>query len=255
MFHKIKHPQVHQSPVLPKEFAKCSGCCTKLIDLKVILGHKTILENINLHIHCGELTVLVGPNGAGKSTLFKALLGEIPYQGEICFQKEDNSKIRPRIGYVPQKLDFDSSSPMTVRDLFAVSLPKLSEEEVKKSLAKTEVEHLFNQRLGHLSGGEMQRTLMSLALTPIPEILLLDEPISGLDMKGVNLFYKMVSNLRLNYDLTILLVSHDLNAVAKYADRMILINKQILCDGPPEEILNHQELKKLLGNGGTHVGF
>lgn len=255
MFHKIKHPLSHPAPILPKEIAKCSGCCTKLINFGVKLGSKSILENINLHIHCGELTVLVGPNGAGKSTLFKALLGEIPFQGEICFQKEDNSKKRPRIGYVPQKLDFDISSPMTVRDLFAVSLPKLSEEEVKKSLAKTEVEHLLHQKLGHLSGGEMQRTLMSLALTPIPEILLLDEPISGLDMRGVNLFYQMVSNLRLNYDLTILLVSHDLNAVSKYADRMILINKHILCDGPPQEVLEHHELKKLLGNGGAHVGF
>lgn len=256
MFHKIKHHNAHPFLLRSQDVASCTGCCTKLIDINVTLGGHKILENINLHFHCGELTVLVGPNGAGKSTLFKSLLGEIPFKGEICFQEAEGGKSsRPRIGYVPQKLDFDTSSPMTVRDLFKVSLPKISDSQIQEALSKTEVEHLLHKKLGHLSGGELQRTLMSLALTPLPEILLLDEPISGLDIKGVNLFYKMVSNLRMNYDLSILLVSHDLNAVAPYADRMILLNKTILCDGPPEEVLKHEELTKLLGNGGHHVGL
>lgn len=256
MFHKIKHHPTHPSVLLPKDIATCSGCCTKLINLSVQYGETKILDNINLHFHCGELTVLVGPNGAGKSTLFKALLSEIPFKGELCFHEASGGQIsRPRVGYVPQKLDFDTSSPMTVRDLFSFSLPKLSTTQIKEALTKTEVEHLFHKRLGVLSGGEMQRTLLALALTPLPEILLLDEPISGMDLKGVNLFYKMVSTLRMNYDLSILLVSHDLAAVAPYADRMILLNRKILCDGTPGEVMNHEELKKLLGNGGAYVGL
>jgi len=255
MFQKIKHSPHHSSIICKTGLSTCSGCCTKLINLNVKLGEKKILENINLHFHCGELSVLVGPNGAGKSTLFKALLGEVPFQGELCFQESDGKKrSRPKIGYVPQKLDFDLSTPMTVKDLFSFSLPKISTSEIKKALQKTEIEHLLNERLGVLSGGEIQRTLLALALTPLPSILLLDEPISGMDLKGVNLFYKLVSTLRMNYDLSILLVSHDLNAVAPYADRMILLNKIILCDGTPHEVMNHKELKNLLGNGGQHVG-
>ena len=196
------------------DFNKCSSglCCTKIENLCVTKGNQEILKNVNLHIHCGELTALIGANGAGKSTLLKAILVD----------GNDKMSRRPIIGYVPQKLDFDYSSPVSVLDVFACtqsnrpvyfSHDKKVKDIALRSLRKVQGENLINKRLGVLSGGELQRILLALALEPIPDILLLDEPVSGIDQNGLKLFYSIVSNLRENYDLSIILVSHDLNVV------------------------------------------
>ena len=96
----------------------CGWCCTEIINLSVVKGHKTIIHNVNLHMHCGELTAIIGPNGGGKSTLLKAIIGENAYQGEIVFQDREGRRRKPRVGYVPQRWDFDSGSPVSVQDLF-----------------------------------------------------------------------------------------------------------------------------------------
>lgn len=237
---------------------KCGLCCTKISNFGVSRGGKEILRNVNLHIHCGDLTAIIGPNGAGKSTLLKAILGEIPHTGELQFldaENEGTSKLS--IGYVPQKLDLDSSSPTTVLDLFAAahtrvpiwfSYPQKILEQVRETLARTQAEHLINQRLGALSGGELQRVLLALALDPIPHLLLLDEPVSGIDQKGLELFYKTVSTLRKNYDLSIILVSHDLNLVAEYADHVAFVNnKTIECGGTPQEVFSSEKVIQTFG--------
>lgn len=235
----------------------CGLCVTQVSHFSVNIRGKCILDDINLRIHCGQLTALVGPNGAGKSTLFKAILGEVAHEGKLQFLDSDgNRSARPRIGYVPQRLNFDLNSPITVKDLFVGALghmPALlggSRRTIsiaQQALDRVEAEHLINRRLGALSGGELQRILLALALEPVPDLLLLDEPISGVDFKGMQCFYQIVSELRQQYDLSVILVSHDLNAVADYADRVVLLNRVILCDGPPQEVLKHPLFEVTLG--------
>ena len=236
----------------------CGACCTKIEDLGVVIGSATILEHVNLHLHCGQLTALIGPNGAGKTTLLRAMLGELPHTGELHFVpvRKEARKASPRIGYVPQKLEMDSLAPISVRDLFAAATSRwpswlgcraVVSKEARRMLAIVGGEELIDKKLGVLSCGELQRVLLALALTPVPEILLLDEPVSGVDQAGIELFYQMVSQFRRDFDLAILLISHDLPAVARIADRMIFLNRTILADGTPKEVLSHPLVKQTFG--------
>ncbi|NDL66449.1 metal ABC transporter ATP-binding protein [Anaerotalea alkaliphila] len=235
-------------------------CCTKVQDLDVVLGGTTILENVNLHIHCGELTAIIGANGAGKSTLLKALVGEVQHGGSISYLDEkDLHTNKPLMGYVPQKLEIDGTSPTSVYDLFAAALsnrpvwlshsPKVR-EEARKGLAGVRGEHLLDRRLGALSGGEVQRVLLALALQPVPDLLLLDEPVSGIDQEGLKMFYAMVSAIREEYDLSIILVSHDLDMVARYADRVVFLeNRTVQAVGPPQEVFGNPAVVERFGMG------
>jgi len=242
----------------------CEGlCCTKIENFGVKFGEHTILEDVSLHIHCGELTAIVGPNGAGKSTLLRAMLGEIKHTGELKYENDEGKKFgasanknAPLIGYVPQQLSFDVHTPTSVLDLFLVCrtrkpawlvASKNVRAEATAILARVSAEHLLDRKLGTLSGGELQRVLLALALNPIPDLLLLDEPVSGIDQKGLELFYKTVSEIRKEYDLSIILISHDLALVAEYADRVILLNKTVIKNGTPQEVFSHDESARLFG--------
>ncbi len=237
---------------------KCHGlCCTKIKNFGVIKGHVCILEDVNIHIHCGELTAIIGPNGAGKTTLLKALLGELPHTGELRYldSRGDRSN-RPVIGYVPQQLSFDPGTPTSVLDLFIACRsrlpawmfrPKSIKKRALAGLEKVKAEHLIDRRLGALSGGEIQRVMLALALDPVPNLLLLDEPVSGIDQGGLELFYDIVSEVRRNYDLSIILVSHDLDFVAKYADRVVMLNKTVINSGTPQQVLSDESTRKSFG--------
>lgn len=238
---------------------QCGLCCTKIINLGVTLNRVEILRDVNLHIHCGDLTAIIGPNGSGKTTLLKAVLGEIPHRGRLEFMDPKNKKTgRPLIGYVPQRLDFDGSSPMTVLDFFGAAYTSIPvwfghsqkvKQRVKKSLVNVEADHLIKRRLGALSGGELQRVLLALALDPIPNLLLLDEPVSGIDQNGIQIFYKLVSKLRKDYDLSIILVSHNLDMVKKYADRVVFLrDKTIECCGTPSEVFSNPKARETFGS-------
>ena len=248
--------------------ASCGGCCTQLKHFGVQLGDANVLEEINLHVHCGELTAIIGPNGAGKTTLLRALLGEVPFQGGLQFVHSGSNQQfgRPRVGYVPQRMDLDFSAPATVSDLFAsvsqrrplwLGLGARQREEALCALGMVEAQPLLGRNLGALSGGELQRVLLALALHPMPDLLLLDEPVSGVDQAGIELFYRMVSELRRHLDLSILLVSHDLAAVARVADRMIFLNRRVLADGTPAEVLASPLVKQVFGMEftGAEPGF
>ncbi len=243
----------------------CQACCTSVEKVSVRFGGHLILDNVSIHLHCGELTALIGPNGAGKTTLIRAILGEVPYTGRIEFRAFGDKSSRPaRIGYVPQKLSVDPSSPVTVLDLFASGIQKLPlwlghsrrlRETAGAALNAVDAPDLLKARLAHLSGGELQRVLLAFALTPMPHILLLDEPAAGLDQAGLSRFYETIGNLRRTYHLSILLVSHDVMAVALVADRVIFLNKRILADGPPSTILADEQVTKLLGSATGRLGL
>jgi len=211
---------------------RCSKyCCTKIIDLSVQIGKSVILKNINLHIHCGQLVSIIGPNGAGKSTFFKALLGSIKYTGTLKFEDLNGHAMKPTIGYVPQKLNIDSDSPISVMDFYKIFLG--TQDIIQHGLDKD----LFHKKLCNLSGGETQRVMLSLALNPVPNILLMDEPTSGIDVSGTNDFWKIISTVRQKYDLAIIIISHDHEYILQYADKVVLINKEVIASGSPKEIL------------------
>ena len=230
-------------------------CCTKIKNLSVSKQETDILNNINLHIHCGELTAIIGPNGAGKSTLLKALIGEEKYRGTLEFVDENNKKYTPIIGYVPQKISNNNQGiPISVLEFIATSLSdfpvcfgiktKIKQKSLEV-LKKTSAEHLARKRLSELSGGEIQRVMLSFALAANPNILLLDEPISGIDHNGVAEFWNVINQVRLLNDIAIIIVSHDFGQVKKYANSVVLLDKTILKTAPPEEIFESKEFKEV----------
>jgi len=234
----------------------CGLCCTKLKNFGVTIGKTEILHDIDLHIHCGELTALVGPNGAGKTTLLRAILGEISHTGELSFLDAKDCQRNPVVGYVPQRLDFDPGTPISVLDLFSACLSswpvclghsRRLRERVSASLASVQADHLLDRRLGDLSGGELQRVLLSMALVPNPDLLLLDEPVSGIDIQGKEIFYELVSNLRQQYDLSIILVSHDWSLMSCYADRIVLLDRTVQCCGTPQEVFSNEKVLRVYG--------
>lgn len=213
-----------------------------------------ILSDVSATIHVGETTAVIGPNGAGKTTLLAAILGLIPYKGEIRFFPERKITSPPRIGYVPQRLDFDRGTPITVSDFLSLSIQRrplwfgtANRQLVREGLEMVEAAHLEKRMLGSLSGGEFQRVLLALALQVEPEILLLDEPASAVDMAGEELFCDFLSNLQKEGHFALVLVSHDLSVVSSHADRVLCLNRSISCSGKTAEVLTSDNLDKLYG--------
>ena len=204
-------------------------------------GKVVAVDNINFTINDGEIIGLLGPNGAGKSTLLKAILGEIPHTGEITFlDMKENSKKKIKIGYVPQSINVERHMPTTVYDMFASYISdvpvcfkkdKKIYDEIKEHLKLFGAEKLIDKGIGNLSGGELQRVLLAIATKPLPNLLILDEPVSGIDVNGIKDFYEIINRLKTKYDMSIILVSHDLELVRKYADKVILLDKEILKEG------------------------
>ena len=225
------------------------SCCLRVENVSVKIGADRILQDMNLHVHCGEMVALIGPNGAGKSTFLKAILGEREYEGVIAFSEPGQRSKKPRIGYVPQSPAFDPSDPVSVSDLFAccmsrrpafLGLGKSMEELVQECLERVHGEELIHKRVGTLSGGELQRVLLALALEPLPNILILDEPLSGVDVEGMETLMDMLDEIRKTYDLSILMTTHDFSMLPRYADQVVLIDHGIRIKGTPEEVLNSE---------------
>ena len=181
------------------------ACCLRVQNLNVHIGEDHILQDVNLHVHCGEMVALIGPNGAGKSTLLKAILGQREYEGVIAFSAPGERNRKMRIGYVPQSPAFDPGDPLSVADLFAccmskrpafLGLSKAMREKVLECLDRVHATDLIDKRVGTLSGGELQRVLLALALEPLPNILILDEPLSGVDVEGMQSLMDMLDEIR-----------------------------------------------------------
>lgn len=234
----------------------CHGkCCLKVEHLTVRMGEDLILDDVGFHLHCGELIALIGPNGAGKSSLFKSILGVMPYRGSITFQSAELGVQKPRIGYVPQSPGFDPGDPVSVLDLFLTAttrypafLPTSAKlrRKVLASLERVNGEGLIDRRVGSLSGGEVQRVLLAMALEPVPNLLILDEPMSGVDMEGEQQLLELLDQIREKYDLSILLSTHDFQTLSR-VDKVILLQKKILATGEAKEVLRSQAFQRLFG--------
>jgi zinc transport system ATP-binding protein len=228
-------------------------------DVTVKLGGISILDRVTASVPRGGCTSIVGPNGAGKTTLLLALLGEVPYKVTITVKSKASRS--SRIGYVPQKLDFDRGIPISVTEFMNLGFQKKPlwmgvSPELRKKTAKylnmVNAVHLAERRLGALSGGEMQRVLLALALAQEPDLLVLDEPAAGVDFQGEHVFCELLDNLRCTLGFTQLMVSHDLATVTHHATHVICLNHKVAAEGPPREALTSETLTAIFG---MHMGL
>lgn len=228
-------------------------------DLQVVLGGRAVLNGITTSIPRGRITALIGLNGSGKTTLLRALVREHPYRGEIRFHcGHDHTKPTPEhIGYVPQKLTLDARLPLTIKDLLALALSrrplflgiaKTVEDRIRRMLARVDMLEHIDQPVEVLSGGQLQRVLLALALEPQPELLLLDEPAAGIDFKSQQRFYDLIADLNRTSGVTVLLVSHELSMVSRHSHHVLcLTDGKIECEGPPQDILTPENLTRTFG--------
>lgn len=217
-------------------------------NLKVALQNQIVLDNISFSLERGETLAVIGPNGSGKTTLFKAILGALPYSGEVVKEKS------LKIGYVPQKLDLERDLPITVaefltlRDHEEAGANFTREHSVAETIKMVGLspDYLI-KRMGELSSGELQRVMIAWALVGHPDLLLFDEPTASVDMAGQETVYELLHKLQDDYNLTLILISHDLTVVYKYALKVLCLNRTQVCFGPPSEVLTTQELERLYG--------
>lgn len=207
---------------------------------------KIILENISFILHKNEIITLVGPNGAGKSTLLKIILKLIsPTKGTV--QQKTNLKI----GFMPQKIQIDPTFPITVLRFLQLGTPqsnRKTREHLKKVSNDLKIKGLLKQPIQKVSGGEMQRILLARALMNKPELLVLDEPVQGVDIKGQTELYHYINDIRNQYHCGILMVSHDLNIVMKNTDQVLCLNRHICCSGTPQSVNNNPAFLELFGS-------
>jgi zinc transport system ATP-binding protein len=202
---------------------------------------RSILQRVDLNIAPSEIVTLIGPNGAGKTTLVRLLLGiEAPTSGSIA------RKVDLAVGYVPQRFDLDRAIPMTVDRFLSLGKPR-NKAAVRDTLSEVGASGLTDRQFTQLSGGELQRILIARALLREPTLLVLDEPVRGVDYAGEAELYTLISRLRTDRSIGILLVSHDLHVVMASSDRVICLNRHVCCSGVPQSVAKHPEYARLFG--------
>jgi zinc transport system ATP-binding protein len=231
-------------------------------NLSVELGGNPILRGVSADLQRGRVTALIGLNGSGKTTLLRAVLGEVPYTGRVeFFCGHDHRRPTPEhVGYVPQKLRIDANLPLTVQDLLALALQRrplfLGVSRSTRTRMIMLLQRVFDgdvrpilaRPVEKLSGGELQRVLMGLALHPDPELLLLDEPAAGVDFKDQEKFYDLLSRLNAETGVTILLVSHDTSMVSRHAHHVLCLKDgRVACQGRPREVITDEMLGQIFG--------
>lgn len=205
-----------------------------------------VLKNISFGIQEGTISAIVGPNGSGKTTLLKLLLGFLkPESGKVFIFDGSPKEMRRKVGYVPQRFDFDRSFPITVEEFLQISCPKDKAHLLDDHLNHLGVLNLKDRTLGSLSGGQLQRVLIARAVLPDPEILFLDEPSSGIDMEGERSFLELIVHLKEEHNMTVIMISHEINVVNKVADQVLCINQSLICFGAPQKVLTAKTLEDL----------
>ena len=214
-----------------------------LTGLDVRLGGHTALSNVDFHIDKGEIVTVVGPNGSGKTTLLKTIIGAVkPRRGTLTRAPG------LRIGYVPQRLAIDNTLPLTVRRF--LGLPRRHPEAVKQAaLEEAGAEGLMTRQMSALSGGQFQRVLLARAILDKPDLLILDEPTTGLDQPGSAALYRQIEQVRRDLGSAVLMVSHELHVVMSASDRVVCLNGHVCCHGAPEIVADAPEYRALFGSG------
>ena len=201
---------------------------------------KWLVKGVSLEVEKGKIVTLIGPNGSGKSTTAKIALGIYKkFDGEV-------EKYTNKIGYVPQKVSIDWTLPLRVRD-FMVLTEDLKEDAIDEALSLTGVVHLKHKNLGNLSGGEFQRVLLARAISKKPELLVLDEPVQGVDFTGEIALYELIKKISEELNCGILLISHDLHTVMSATDHVVCLNGHVCCSGSPSDVAKNNEYKALFG--------
>jgi zinc transport system ATP-binding protein len=233
--HACAHGHAHHvAPFDPNALLSARG-------LGVRRHGRDLLVDVDLDINAREIVTLIGPNGAGKTTLVRVLLGlEKPDRGEV------RRRADLRIGYVPQRFDTDAAIPMTV-DRFLMLGHQVDTQSVQRMLARVDAEGVRRRQLAELSGGELQRVLLARALLRYPNLLVLDEPVQGVDYVGEADLYNLIARLRDELGFGVLLVSHDLHIVMARSDRVICLNHHVCCSGVPEAVAQHPAYGRLFG--------
>ena len=209
-------------------------------------NNKWLVKGVSLEVKKGKIVTLIGPNGSGKSTTAKIALGIYKtIDGEV-------EKYTSKIGYVPQKISIDWTLPIRVHD-FMVLTENLSDETINEALSLTGVIHLKNKNLGNLSGGEFQRVLLARAISKKPELLVLDEPVQGVDFTGEIALYELIKKISDTLDCGILLISHDLHTVMSATDHVICLNGHVCCSGTPIDVAKNNEYKALFGEQASQI--
>jgi zinc transport system ATP-binding protein len=207
-------------------------------DLNVRLNGEEILLDLTFDVYDGEVLAILGPNGAGKTTLLKALLGIVPYEGIVRWREG------VKVGYVPQRLPFIKDLPLSVKEFFQlVNASKSETVEILKSIGLGE--EILGKKIGDLSSGQFQRILIGWALASNSNVLLFDEPLAGIDIGGQESVYNLLEKLKGDRNLTILFVTHELSIVYRLADRVLCLNKRMLCTGAPREMLTPEAISNL----------
>lgn len=209
--------------------------------LSVSFGNQKVLDNISFSVERDGTLAIIGPNGAGKSVLFRAILGLIPYDGEVKWADD------VKIGYVPQKLFVQKDLPLTVLEFLKLKENNISNIEKVLNSVGIKKTGILKTRLGDLSGGEIQRVLIANALLGNPQVLLFDEPTSGVDIAGEETIYSLIERLKKEVDLTIIFISHELDIVYQHATDVLCLNKEKICFGKPREVIDKETLSKMYG--------
>ncbi len=212
----------------------------KLNNVGIQQNDKWLVKGVSLEVEKGKIVTLIGPNGSGKSTTAKIALG-------IYKNIEGNvEKLTKNIGYVPQKISIDWTLPLRVKD-FMVLTDNIKDELIDEALTLTGVIHLKEKNLGNLSGGEFQRVLLARAISKKPELLVLDEPVQGVDFTGEIALYELIKKISEKLNCGILLISHDLHTVMSATDHVVCLNGHVCCSGSPKDVARNNEYKALFG--------
>ena len=220
-------------------------------DLRVAFGNRAVLRGLSFEVYAGDCLAIIGPNGAGKTILLKALQHLIPYQGEIEWSQT------ARVGYVPQSVAADRQLPLKVRELLEAKARflHLADQEIEQVSSELNLSSEFmNAGIGTLSGGQFQKVLIAFALLGRPNVILFDEPTASLDELSEERIYELVHELQCQKGITVILVSHDLSVVYRYANRVLCLSKGKPCMGPPKEILTPKMLEEVYGGPSKFYG-
>ena len=234
----------------------------KVENLTVYRGKYRAVDSVSFRVLSGSNTAIVGPNGAGKSTLIQAILGLIAYQSgrvEILGRElKSFGKSWQQIAYIPQKFPFDRSFPLTVAELVTLAWPervffgsRRRKIAVEKALVGVNLQKQAKQSIGTLSGGELKRVLLAYCLVTPRRLLVLDEAMAGVDATGEAEFAELLAKLQREEGFSILQVSHDLDMVSSYCDRVLCINRRLRCQGKPNLALSPENLHEIYGEGLT----